>query len=144
MKAWHGLALLLTPCVSPATPTVVADYMLNCQGCHLPDGSGFAAHGVPDLKFSATLVSLPGGREYLVRVPGVAQSGLDDARLAALLNWTLASFGGSALPADFRPYSASEISGWRRDPYADPAAVRRQLLERVSQQQGPRHTGAAP
>ena len=124
-------ALLVAPCAVHATSTVVADYMLNCQGCHLPDGSGFAARGVPDLKVSAALVSLPGGREYLVRVPGVAQSGLDDARLAALLNWALASFGGGALSADFRPYTASEVSGWRRDPYADPAAVRRRLLQQL-------------
>jgi hypothetical protein len=112
-----------------ATPTVVADYMLNCQGCHLPDGSGYAEHGVPDLKHSGTLVQRVGGREYLVRVPGVSQSGLDDARLAALLNWVLGRFAADTLPGNFRPYTASEVAGWRQQPYADPASVRRGLLQ---------------
>lgn len=122
------LAALLAPHAAHATPTVVADYMLNCQGCHLPDGRGFAEHGVPDLRLSGTLLALPGGREYLVRVPGVAQSGLGDARLAALLNWVLERFAQDTVPADFQRYTASEVATWRRQPYADPAAVRSRLL----------------
>jgi mono/diheme cytochrome c family protein len=122
-------AALLISCVAQATPAVLADYMLNCQGCHLPDGTGYAEHGVPDLKFSGTLLQLAGGREYLVRVPGVAQSGLDDARLAALLNWVLQRFGGDSLPANFRRYTAAEVAAWRQQPYADAAAARLRLLQ---------------
>lgn len=131
LVAW-SIAALLTPCAAQATPAVVADYMLNCQGCHLPDGTGYAEHGVPDLRFSATLLQLPGGREYLVRVPGVAQSGLDDARLAALLNWVLQRFGGESVPLDFQRYSANEVAEWRRLPYADAAAARRRLVQQLA------------
>jgi hypothetical protein len=128
------LAGLLNAGCACATPTVVADYMLNCQGCHLPDGSGYAERGVPDLKFSGTLVQLDGGREYLVRVPGVSQSGLDDGRLAALLNWVLERFAADTLPGGFRRYTAGEVAAWRGQPYADPASVRRGLLQRASQE----------
>jgi len=131
-----ALAGLLFAVAAQATPTVVADYMLNCQGCHLPDGSGYAAHGVPDLKFSGALLQRSGGREYFARVPGVAQSGLDDARLAQLLNWVLQRFGGDDLPADFKRYTAGELAAWRRQPYADPASVRRSLLRQSAMHEG--------
>src|SRR5579862_5025319 len=64
-----------------------ADYMLNCRGCHGPDGRGIA-DGAPAFRDTVgKFLRVPGGREYLVRVPGTAQSELSDARTAALLNW---------------------------------------------------------
>ena len=57
------------------------DYMLNCQGCHLPDGD--SAGDVPRMKdFVGNFLKVPGGREFLVQVPGSANAALDDARLA--------------------------------------------------------------
>lgn len=136
VAAQLALAGQLFAVAAQATPTVVADYMLNCQGCHLPDGSGYAAHGVPDLKLSSVLLQRSGGREYLARVPGVAQSGLDDARLAELLNWVLQRFAGDNLPANFKRYTAGELAAWRRQPYADPASVRRTLLLQPTTHEG--------
>jgi cytochrome c553 len=58
-----------------ATPSVQAAYMLGCQGCHLEDGRGFPQRGVPALnEFVGNFLKVPGGREYLVQVPGAAQS----------------------------------------------------------------------
>ena len=58
------------------------NYMLNCQGCHTPDGSG-APGKVPSLKnFMGNFVQVEGGREFLIQVPGAAQSTLSDAELA--------------------------------------------------------------
>jgi len=107
------------------------DYALECQGCHLADGAGTAG-SVPALAGSvARFVHLPGGREYVLRVPGVAQSTLDDAALAALMNWLLPHFDAAHLPADFAPYTAEEIGRARRAPLVDVEGTRRALLRAI-------------
>ena len=66
--------------------------MLNCRGCHGPDGAG-APGAAPSFRGQvAKFLSVPGGREYLIRVPGTAQSELDDAHTAALLTWLVREF----------------------------------------------------
>jgi mono/diheme cytochrome c family protein len=106
--------------------------MLQCQGCHLPQGAG-APGGVPDLRGRAALLArAPGGREYLVRVPGVAQAPLSDARLTALLDFVVREFGPEDAAAGVAPFSAAEVARWRAQPYADPAPARRALLARLA------------
>lgn len=122
-------ALLLA--TSPVRADSRTDYILNCRGCHGPDGAG--THAVPNFRAElAKFLWVPGGREYLVRVPGTAQSELDDARLAALLNWMLREFSPKQIPTDFSPYTASEIAHLRRLPFADVETVRRQLLQLIA------------
>jgi len=109
------------------------DYALNCQGCHRADGAGTPG-SVPALAGSVgKFLRVPGGREYLVRVPGVAQAPLDDAATAAVLNWILARFGAGDTPADFSPYTAAEVGGLRRNPLTDVERVRRELLDAIAQ-----------
>jgi hypothetical protein len=103
------------------------DYMLQCQGCHLADGSG-SPGAVPDLRGVARLAALPGGREYVARVPGSASAALSDARLAALLTWVVAEFGPPAAAAAVAPFRADEVAAWRARPYADPRAARAALV----------------
>ena len=56
----------------PNTQRARVDYMLNCQGCHLPDGDG--AGDVPRMKnFVGNFLKVPGGRAFLVQVPGFRQ-----------------------------------------------------------------------
>lgn len=64
----------------------------------------------------ARFLSVPGGREYLARVPGVATSPLSDAALAEVVNWMLWRFDAGHLPADFVPYDAAEIGRLRAQP----------------------------
>lgn len=107
------------------------DYMLQCQGCHLADGSG-SAGAVPDLRGSlGRFLAVPGGREYLVRVPGAAQSPLSDERLAALLDWMVREFGPAEAAAGLTPYRAEEVARWRAQPYAEVQTVRRELIRRI-------------
>ncbi len=107
------------------------DFMLHCQGCHQADGAGLEG-AVPQLKDSvARLVTVPGGREYLSSVPGVAQSQLDDAAVAALLNWMVVYFDAAHLPADFRPFTAEEVGALRKDPLVQASVVRASLLARL-------------
>lgn len=104
------------------------DYVLQCMGCHREDGSG-APGRVPSLAGVGRFLRVPGGRDYLVRVPGVANAPLGDAAVAALLNWMLARFDPpAAAAADFVPFDAAEVARARAVPLADAAARRRALL----------------
>ena len=126
------LVALLLPLASAAADPHV-DYMLQCQGCHLHDGGGTPG-AVPPLAGSVgRFLAVPGGREFLVRVPGSSQSPLDDARLAAVLNWILVRFDPQALPADFSPFSAEEVARIRRPPLTDVEGERRRLLSRIGE-----------
>jgi mono/diheme cytochrome c family protein len=117
------LALLLTAPAQAGEVPVREDYLLHCSACHGPEGTG--TPGVtPSLAETGELARRPGGREYLVRVPGVAQAPLSDARLARLLNWTVERYGGR--PAE-PPFTAEEVAHLRQRPLRDPAAARRAL-----------------
>src|SRR5262249_30826519 len=101
-----------------------------CQGCHRADGVGTPGSGVPALAGSVgRFAAVAGGRDYLVRVPGVAQAPLDDEALAALLTWTLEHFSAAELPADFAPFTAAEVARGRRTPLTDVEGARRSLLD---------------
>lgn len=124
-RAALALALLgLAPSAGASDPAI--DYLLHCQGCHLADGSGKPG-AVPALGGSVgRFLQVEGGREFLVRVPGSSQSALDDARLAALLNWMVRRFG--PVPDPFVPFSAGEVSRVRRPPLTEVTKLRRQLI----------------
>lgn len=109
-----GVKPVMTGVVNPAQARV--DYMLKCQGCHRPDGTG-DAHSTPSMKgFVARFLHVNGGREFLGRVPGVASTDLSDARLADVLNWTLYRFDGGNVPTNFKPYSPEELKILRQKP----------------------------
>ncbi len=111
-------------------------YMLQCQGCHRPDGTGTLATAPPMTGIVARFLEVPGGREYLARVPGVATAALTDAQLAELLNWTLYRFDAAHVPAGFKPYTASEMGALRRRPLRTEAkAVRAALMTELDRRQ---------
>jgi mono/diheme cytochrome c family protein len=113
------------PRARAASPHV--NYMLHCQGCHLADGT--ATPGIiPPLVGAAKFLSAEGGREYLVRVPGVALSTIPDAELAALVNWFLGQFSPDQVPDDFVPYTAEEVSEYRQQPLVDVDSVRKAII----------------
>jgi hypothetical protein len=74
-------------------------------------------------------LTVPGGREYLIRVPGVSQSELSDARTAAVLNWIVAEFGASVPAA--QPFTEAEVAKSRRPPLADVDGVRAALMREI-------------
>jgi mono/diheme cytochrome c family protein len=120
-----GFLLAASP-VLGGSPAV--DYALNCQGCHLDDGAGTPG-SVPPLAGSVgRFLTVPGGREFLVQVPGVATSPLDDAALAAVLNWMLERFGPPHLPAKYAPYTAAEVGALRQKPLTNVDRVRAELV----------------
>lgn len=106
------------------------NYALNCQGCHRADGAGDGETAPALAGHVAVFTHLPGGREYLGRVPGAATAPVSDADLAELLNWALWRFDAGHMAADFKPYTAQEVAGLRRHPLrTEAAAVRARLLD---------------
>ena len=106
------------------------NYMLNCQGCHLADGRGIG--DIPEMKnFVGNFLRVPGGREYLVGVPGSANAPLNDALLAELLNWMLMEMSANELPTDWQPYTAAEVASYRATTLTDVDKVRAVLINRI-------------
>lgn len=108
------------------------DYMLKCQGCHRPDGTGNAVNTPPLRNEVARFLHVEGGREFLGRVPGVASTDLDDERLAQLLNWTIYRFDPGNVPQGFKPYTTAEIARLRHSPLRlERAETRARLVSRM-------------
>ena len=102
--------------IAEAGYSVGVNYQLQCAGCHLGNGMGSAANDTPRMVgFVGNFLKVPGGREFLVRVPGMSQSALNNAQLADLLNWLMRKDGlaGKSTPDDYQPYSAEEVAALR-------------------------------
>lgn len=124
------VAVVVTAFSAVADADPKTDYLLYCRGCHLADGSSVPP-AVPTLIDEiGKLLSVSGGRDYIVRVPGVSQADLDDEKLAAVLNWVLREFNSDTLPADFEPYSAEFVRRARARVLKDPLRHRAELLTR--------------
>jgi hypothetical protein len=107
----------------------VVNYQLRCMGCHLADGSGQPGR-VPSIRRSLVLFSAsPEGRDYVVRVPGVAQSPLSDEDTAALLNWMARNLSDLKVPPGYVDYSEAEIHRLRDHPLVRVSAIRARLLK---------------
>jgi mono/diheme cytochrome c family protein len=137
---WNGMALGQTP-APEAAPAGVENpqlawqhWTLNCQGCHRQDGTGTSATAPSLAGTVAKFLWVPGGREYLGRVPGVATSALSSADLAEVLNWMLWRFDRDNLPSNFRPFTAAEIAQLRTRPLRlEAAQMRADLLKRAAE-----------
>jgi mono/diheme cytochrome c family protein len=131
------LALGIAALPLQASASAAQDYMLYCMGCHGPD-----AHGVPG-KVPALAGSLsrfmrtPQGRDYVLRVPGAANSVLGDAQLAGVLNWLAARDAAAGEPA-VTPFSAAEVALARHQPLSNVLATRHEVVAALAA------TGPAP
>ena len=119
-------------CASPAQ-----DYLLYCMGCHGAQAQGVPGKVPPLASSLALFMRSADGRNYLLRVPGAANSVLSDAQLAAVLNWLTESYGA---PGDKRPapFTVEEVTQVRHTPLPDVQARRREVIRALAA------TGAAP
>ena len=116
---------------APPVRSAQTMWMLNCQGCHRADGGGTGSAVPPMPGIVARFLGVPGGREYLIRVPGVAASPLPDDSLAVLVNWMLKKFDPENIPGDFTPYTPEEVSSFRQlGAYGEEAGAIRVALMR--------------
>jgi mono/diheme cytochrome c family protein len=127
-----GLTVLVGTPAPAYEPRI--NYMLQCQGCHGPDGRGEPGHVPPIRSTLVPLSRFPAGRHYLLQVPGVALSALSDQDLAALLNWMLPAFGGIE-PKQFRAFTAAEVAHYRHEPLVEVSATRARLMRQLRSRQ---------
>ena len=114
------------------------NWTLNCQGCHRPDGTGSAGTAPSLAGTVARFLSVPGGREYLGRVPGVATSPLSNADLSEVMNWMLWRFDQAHMPPDFRPFTAAEVGQLRTGPLRlEASQMRAELLKKADESAAP-------
>lgn len=131
MTSGRQLAVLASLCLALSSGPAAAasphtNYLLYCSGCHLVDGRG-SPPNVPTLHEElGRMMSVAAMRSYLLRVPGAAHTPLDDAELAAVVNWILEEFNAESLPAGFQPISEQEARRARREILADPLQYRSQ------------------
>ena len=131
VRIWISRLLLLL-CAAVVSIAQAEDpkiaYWLHCAGCHRLDGQGTPPEIPTLIDAPGEIAALPGGREYLIRIPGVSQAGLDDERLAQVLNYMLETFSNASLAADFQPYSGAEIARFRNQVLLDPLKSRAELF----------------
>jgi len=124
---------------APAYPQGAASFQSNCAVCHGTAGAGMPSLAPPLLSYPARYAASAEGRRqlamtvlygmygdvavegkhYAFRMPDFAQ--LDDASLAALLNFVVFELGHA--PASVAPLTSAEIAAERARPL-DGAAVR--------------------
>ena len=130
--------LMITPATFAQTNVPInaeraqSNYRLNCQGCHLADGSGLPGR-VPSMRgFVGGFLSVPGGRDFLVQVPGSANSPINDADLAELLNWIVTTMGTEKAASAFEFYSEAEVKQSRKTVLVDVAQVSAELVSKIA------------
>jgi cytochrome c553 len=124
-------AAVLTATLARASP--VQDYVLYCMGCHGAEAQGVAGKVPPLAGSVALLMRSPEGRDYVLRVPGAANSALSDEQLAAVLNWLAQRYPppGSTAPAA-APFTAAEVGGLRHTPLANVKESRREVIRALA------------
>jgi hypothetical protein len=106
-------------------------YQMLCQGCHVGDGRG--GKDVPNMKGRVgKFLKTEKGREYLVRVPGSANSALNSRELAELLNWIIPNIGQGSAPKNFIPYTKQEVQQLRQNPLMEVVKYRADLVQQIS------------
>jgi hypothetical protein len=114
------------------------DYMLYCMGCHGSQAEGVPGKVPPLAHALGRYMRTPAGRNYVLRVPGAANSALSDDQLAAVLNWVAQSFDADALSSSVPLFTPAEVTGVRHSPLASVLAARREVVRDLAA------TGTAP
>ncbi|MDV5170188.1 hypothetical protein [Photobacterium rosenbergii] len=110
-------------------------YQMFCQGCHVADGRG--GKDVPDMRdHIGAFLTIPEGRRYLIQVPGSANSAVNDADLANLMNWMVKEFGGDSAPDGFARFTSEEVGELRKSPLMEVTEYRKMLIQKIALNNG--------
>jgi cytochrome c553 len=132
-----AVACVVTAFVSMAAQASPAqDYILNCMGCHGTQAEGVPGKVPPLANVLSRFMRTAAGRNYILRVPGAANSALSDAQLAAVLNWLAVTYDSPA--TNLTPFSSEEVSAVRRRPLISVLATRSAVVRSLAA------TGSAP
>jgi cytochrome c553 len=124
LSAVSALALVLAG-AADAGPG--QDYMLYCMGCHGAEARGVPGKIPPLAGSLARFMRTSEGRDYVLRVPGAANSALSDAQLAAVLNWLAMRYPAAGEPSP-APFTVEEVTRARRTPLASVQERRREVI----------------
>jgi cytochrome c553 len=113
------------------------DYILNCMGCHGTQAEGVPGKIPPLANMLSRFMRTAEGRNYVLRVPGAANSALSDAQLAAVLNWLAVTYD-SPPATNLVPFTTAEVSAVRRKPLISVLAARSAVVRSLA------NTGSAP
>jgi cytochrome c553 len=113
---------------SAASANPAQDYMLYCMGCHGAQAEGVPGKVPPLAHALGRFMRSAAGRNYILRVPGAANSALSDAQLTAVLNWLAQQFNSDELTADVPLFTAAEVTAVRRIPLTSVLATRREVV----------------
>ncbi len=103
-----------------------ADYILHCSGCHGMSGKGTVAGGIPAFPGSiGHIAGYENGRDYILQVPGVTTTGMDDAAIAEVLNYILEEWSEGI---DAPKFTAHEVTRRRARPARDVVDYRREVV----------------
>jgi mono/diheme cytochrome c family protein len=114
------------------------DYVLYCMGCHGPQAEGVPGKVPPLAHALGRYMRSPAGRNYVLRVPGAANSVLSDAQLAGVLNWVAQTFDADELSDSVPLFTTEEVTGLRHSPLPSVLATRREVVTALAA------TGLAP
>jgi hypothetical protein len=108
------------------------------MGCHGTQAEGVPGKVPPLANTLSRFMRTPEGRNYILRVPGAANSALSDAQLAAVLNWLAVTYDTDATTHTTAPFTSEEVSQVRRRPLIAVLATRSVVVRNLA------NTGAAP
>ena len=132
-----AMSLIAAAGVASASPQ--QDYVLYCMGCHGAQAEGVPGKVPPLARALGRYMRTPAGRNYVLRVPGAANSVLSDSQLAAVLNWLAQTFDGDELVKNNVPaFSVAEVTGLRHSPLPSVLATRSAVVRDLAT------TGLAP
>jgi hypothetical protein len=109
------------------------------MGCHGAQAEGVPGKVPPLAHALGRYMRSADGRNYVLRVPGAANSALSDAQLAAVLNWLAQTFASEELSQTNAPlFTTTEVSNARHTPLPSVLATRREVVRALAL------TGLAP
>jgi mono/diheme cytochrome c family protein len=114
------------------------DYTLHCMGCHGTQAQGVPGKVPPLANALGRFMRTSEGRNYVLRVPGAANSALSDPQLAAVLNWLAVKFDAGAATGNLAPFTGEEVSRLRHEPLLSVLAARSAVVRGLAA------TGPAP
>jgi mono/diheme cytochrome c family protein len=132
------LAAATSLVASAAFASPQQDYVLYCMGCHGPQAEGVPGKVPPLAHALGRYMRTPAGRNYVLRVPGAANSVLSDAQLAGVLNWLAQTFDADELSGNVPLFTVAEVTGQRHAPLPSVLATRREVVSALAA------TGLAP
>ena len=108
------------------------DYVLNCMGCHGTEAQGIPGKVPPLANALSRFMRTAEGRNYVLRVPGAANSALSDEQLAAVLNWLALRYESSAPEIQPALFTSTEVAAVRHQPLLAVLATRSAVVHNLA------------